>query len=399
MRRTTKKIKGDDSHFILAELLDAALRMDERRFRLCLSQSNPEHDEPYHAMNETVAFISHVRSETHRAGHILLMNYLQDPLVRKNCLEGHPPNRDNQFLQARTVEDVELMNATRTSDVEGIRSSYRRGGRNHRAGWYMEESAVHTASFAGNYKILDILLDQEPSAVNRPRICLGYYTPLHLAVLGGHVEAVAVILRHMPELEILDHTNRTAVHLAMECMLPEDHILRSTLAYQLRKTHCSPPITAEGDLPEIFHMLLDARANIDAKGTEDGLTCLHIACMYGINCAARSLIEHGADVDAASNIGFTPLHCAVVASDQSTVIQLLSVGANIHAVAEDIGTACALAYKTWGNASNTEENSLKERKRKCFEALDACHRAARVGPYTAVNLIEGGGVGVHGPPI
>ncbi len=255
----------------------------------------------------------------------------------------------------------------------------------------MEESAVHTASFAGNYKILDILLDQEPSAVNRPRICLGYYTPLHLAVLGGHVEAVAVILRHMPELEILDHTNRTAVHLAMECMLPEDHILRSTLAYQLRKTHCSPPITAEGDLPEIFHMLLDARANIDAKGTEDGLTCLHIACMYGINCAARSLIEHGADVGAASNIGFTPLHCAVVASDQSTVIQLLSVGANIHAVAEDIGTACALAYKTWGNASNTEENSLKERKRKCFEALDACHRAARVGPYTAVNLIEGGG--------
>lgn len=53
------------------------------------------------------------------------------------------------------------------------------------------------------------------------------------------------------------------------------------------------------------------------------------------------LLANGADIDAPSTLGLTPLHCAIILQNLELVKYLISKGANPNAVDED-GTSCLM---------------------------------------------------------
>ena len=393
-----KKTKCDGSAGHLSEIIDAAWRNDERRYLYLVDHFQLKYGPVEQISTDTEDFISHLQTETKQRGHVLMMKHLRDPIVRDRCLKGCPPSRELQFLQARTVADIDLISAARRNDVEAAQLSYRRGGKNHRPGWYSDQCAVHVAAESGSCMILELIFEQEPSALNLRVVDYRERTPLQLAILGGHADAVALILRRDPKLEIRDHTNRTAVHLAFERMLTEDQWSTSIMAFKSQKTKYPPLDSTDLQIPQILSMLLDVRANIDAKGADDGFTCLHLACLHGMRSTVRYLIQRGADVDCTSEYGFTPLHCAVLALNPELVNHLLSLGARIDIHAKDAGTARYLASIDNDRYTKATEAEVAERKMKCYEALDACERSACAGPNELVLLVEKGETNFYGHP-
>ena len=76
---------------------------------------------------------------------------------------------------------------------------------------------------------------------------------------------------------------------------------------------------------------LEAGANIDAR-SEDGLTPLHFAAGFGDSPAAlKALLAAGANIEARDENGWTPLHAAAYNS-AGVVKALLTAGANPKAL-------------------------------------------------------------------
>ncbi|CAN0483041.1 unnamed protein product, partial [Ectocarpus sp. 12 AP-2014] len=95
------------------------------------------------------------------------------------------------------------------------------------------------------------------------------FSALSLAVTCGHVEVMQALIRHGVDVDAPDSNGSTALHSA-----------------------------AMGDAVGAIDALIEAGANIDAQGGEDGAryTPLHMASEKGSAKAALSLIKHGADV-------------------------------------------------------------------------------------------------------
>ncbi len=88
--------------------------------------------------------------------------------------------------------------------------------------------------------------------------------------------------------------------------------------------------------PEVARVLLEAGADIDARGSESyhhGNTPLHYAGSNASAAVAAVLLEAGADVGARSQLGRTPLHEAAANASNATVIELLvAAGADVNAL-------------------------------------------------------------------
>lgn len=81
--------------------------------------------------------------------------------------------------------------------------------------------------------------------------------------------------------------------------------------------------------PATAHLLLASGADVNDPGWKEA-TPLHMAVQNGYDEVANVLLEAGADPNARTDLGFTPLHFA----RSSQVVQLLlSFGANMHAQA------------------------------------------------------------------
>ncbi|CAH0477926.1 unnamed protein product [Peronospora belbahrii] len=122
-----------------------------------------------------------------------------------------------------------------------------------------------------------------------------------------------------------------------------------------------------------------------------GLTPLHWTCDRGEAAAARLLLQHGADVNAVEKRMFKrrPLHFAVLASSQATVLELLAYHADvlvvdyrgwapIHGAAYsgDVGVLTALLDA--GASATTQLTRRRE---------TALHIAASRGNVEAVRLL------------
>lgn len=84
--------------------------------------------------------------------------------------------------------------------------------------------------------------------------------------------------------------------------------------------------------PSAVKALLDAGANIDARGNV-GQTPLHVAAMASDSPAViEALVDAGADIEALDAGGETPLHYAAESSDSPAVVKaLVDSGANTKA--------------------------------------------------------------------
>ena len=93
------------------------------------------------------------------------------------------------------------------------------------------------------------------------------------------------------------------------------------------------PSYREGDPAACFKLLRDAGANLDAV-TRRGYTPLHVS-LHFINV---ELVEAGANVNAASDVGNTALHYAASRRSLACVEVLLAAGADVNVRSTNWGT-------------------------------------------------------------
>ena len=94
---------------------------------------------------------------------------------------------------------------------------------------------------------------------------------------------------------------------------------------------------------DMVKSLLVHGADVNAKDNPRGQTALMWAVAEKHPEVARTLIDHGADVHARSTSGFTPLLFAAQQGDMESARMLVEVGANVNEAAPEEGSALVVA--------------------------------------------------------
>lgn len=93
-------------------------------------------------------------------------------------------------------------------------------------------------------------------------------------------------------------------------------------------------------------IMLDAGVDVNAR-TNLGFTPLHMAALYAPTAVADLLIARGADIHATAAEGESPLHFAAMAGNTELVRKLLQAGADVNArEADGMTPLCRAAYYT-----------------------------------------------------
>jgi ankyrin repeat protein len=111
----------------------------------------------------------------------------------------------------------------------------------------------------------------------------------------------------------------------------------------------------EGRIDDVkLHVKDDA---VDVNDNEyDGWTALHWACKYGHHDIAELLLDHGADIEAQTDVNATPFIYACYESHLSTVKLLLSRGCAVNAV--DTNGTTALHWACWDGSTECVKELL-----------------------------------------
>lgn len=184
--------------------------------------------------------------------------------------------------------------------------------------WIEEQNfpLVHRIIFGLSPKSLAAELDESPHAVyltdaqNR--------TALDWATARAQLEDIALLIEHGADPNNMDMAGRTTVLHAVD-----SHDINSLRAILEAGGNPNPtypkgmfrssPLTAAGfaGMPTLLKLLLDFEANPNACNPE-GLTALHsVARTHNTECAVL-LLEYGADINAMSSNGRTPLTIAII---------------------------------------------------------------------------------------
>lgn len=158
---------------------------------------------------------------------------------------------------------------------------------------------LHVASFAGNTAAVELLLERGAlvDALDCNRM-----TPLHLAAQEGHGEIAAMLLDADAQREPLDIHGLTPAHYAamqdhhelLELFIDAD-AHRCTMADGTTILH----LAASRSQPETVALLIDqGGADVNAP-TQKGVTPLAIAFRYKNDGAVRVLLEHNASMPSA----------------------------------------------------------------------------------------------------
>ena len=136
-------------------------------------------------------------------------------------------------------------------------------------------------------------------------------TPLHHAVLHSWERGVQILLEHGAEMTA-DIDNMTPLHYTVST-------LNMKIAEIFLRTGVSvdSPVKRRGwlgtyqDGKRIYVPLDDSQCPVEVNSTLRGLTALHYAALVGSVRMTTFLLKHGADPNAISEYGETPLHLAV----------------------------------------------------------------------------------------
>lgn len=145
-----------------------------------------------------------------------------------------------------------------------------------------DELDLYEAAALGEADRVRAILAQDPEAVRT--LSPDGFTPLHLAAFFGRVETVDVLLRHEAPVETYAEASFAPV----------------------------TPLgsAAAAGMIDVARILLDAGADVNARGRDGGFTALHAAAQGGNVALAELLLERGADRDVSTDDGTTPLDLA-----------------------------------------------------------------------------------------
>ena len=270
--------------------------------------------------------------------------------------------------------DRELFDAAKDGNVGEVLRTLLAGADPSSEFGGFQRTALHVACADGHLDVVRALLLVKADASARDK---NGETPLHYASSHGHVDIVQTLLQVGADLEGKDKRNDTA--LMMACLNGNAKIIRILLekgadvwaidqngSTALHDACCPSYETIPSQTMEIAKMLLKKGADVRALDN-DGDTPLHRACT-GINKEDRSklvalLLEHGADLHARNNPLEVPLHRACSSAFFDTVKLLLENGAQVEAKSID-------GYTPLIYAANSECDSDEDVKKVVSFLLD-----------------------------
>ncbi|KAF4632251.1 hypothetical protein G7Y89_g5882 [Cudoniella acicularis] len=195
-------------------------------------------------------------------------------------------------------------------------------------------TALHKSIYRGFDEITSLLLDQGANIHCSSR---NDETPLHTAAKKGNLAVVTRLLEMGAEIDVHGPSRNTALMMAAD----EEHhgVVRALLM-----RHAKATLTGSGGLTA-FHMacrngsldtirlMLHLGLSPNTKSSS-GVTPLHTAAEYDHRDIAELLIDHRAEIDSRATqdtTGDTPLHCAAEWNARKVAELLISKGADIHA--------------------------------------------------------------------
>lgn len=185
---------------------------------------------------------------------------------------------------------------------------------------------IHHAAENGVDGVVALLLERG-SPVD-PRDVAGW-TPLHYAVQSCHATAVRVLADAGAEIDVPDFKGRTPLSYAGEENAGDADYLWDTVGVLLdrgarlspdEKTILLQEAVSDG-APGALRRLLKQGARTDITDAE-GRTPLHVAAEWGYYQCVRLLVQYGADVNAMTLAGLTPLALALASAQSSERVRV-----------------------------------------------------------------------------
>ena len=205
---------------------------------------------------------------------------------------------------------------------------------------------------AGDVERVKALLEPDPALVNA-RDDSGNSAVL-LAVYYGRKNVVELLLSYKPHMNLFEASAAGDLQ-RLRALLGEDPDLQRDSANSFARDGFTPLGLASffGHGGGVKYLLSrGAEANLASRNRMQVMP-LHSAvagCHAGI---ARTLLEHGADVNAAQQDGFVPLHGAAQNGQPDMIELLLEYGADVNAKNAEGLTALAIAVQE-GHAGAAE---------------------------------------------
>ena len=177
---------------------------------------------------------------------------------------------------------------------------------------------LYYAALCGFLDLVSHLISKHPQDVNAYG---GYYVrPLVAALAGGHFQTADILLHNGADPDVRDYSGKNPLHAA-----------------------------ADSGNFEVVRTLIESRANpayINARDGGLGWTPLHWAAdgrYFKDGSLLRILLEHGADINAQTHGGWTPLHRASNYGALEVVCLLLEHGADVETKTNSGKTALQFA--------------------------------------------------------
>ncbi|KAM9323765.1 nuclear factor NF-kappa-B p100 subunit [Gastrophryne carolinensis] len=202
------------------------------------------------------------------------------------------------------------------------------------------DTPLHLAVIHGQTAVVQQLVDVIRSDPNRRilNICNSLHqTPLHLAVITKQYHTVANLLRAGADPTILDRCGNSVLHLAVQA--GDETMLQVLLEFSESKNLLNMP-DYHGLYPvhwavkvkneKCLEQLVICGADINAAERKSGRSPLHIAVeMDSLNMAITLTKKLGANVNAQTFGGNTPLHLAASMGSPVLTKMLINAGANV----------------------------------------------------------------------
>ena len=283
--------------------------------------------------------------------------------IFKLVLERSTPEQWAEWLRAP------LEHAAGTADYDLVKKLLKAGA-DGSAGWKgcHGQTLLHAAAEGGDGQVISTLIRAGAGADKNVRAPQNGRTPLHVAVVLGNAAATKALIMTRADVDILDANSDAPLHLAIErghVGIAQDLLIKGA-DYAVRGSKGGYPIhlAASRGQDDVVLSLVQSEANLDCLNvhgqtplavamhgdrlsTVEALlaggadvhsrmgswrdTVLHFAAEFNKVASISALVEAGANIEARSTNGCTPLSYVAICGSLAAMLALLHLGANVNA--------------------------------------------------------------------